>query len=80
MNDKRLLIGLLVLTTVGLLTGCGHDTAPIASDRICPAWPQVNVRRNDTLTEDTAREIEKANTGRESFGCPYERLVKVATK
>lgn len=65
---------------LGLLAGCSRDTAPIASERICPAWPQVNVRKKDVFTEDTAREIEKVNVGRESFGCPYEKPVKVATK
>lgn len=63
---------------LALLTGCGHDTAPTASDRICPAWPQIDTVKEDKLTEKTASKIEASNIGRESFGCPYEKPVKVA--
>lgn len=63
---------------LALLTGCAPNTAPIASERICPAWPQVNVRKADKLVEDTAKEIEKVNAGRESFGCPYQKPEKKA--
>ena len=62
------------------LAACStNDTVrTVEPSRICEAWPQINVRKADKLTDATASKIEASNIGRESFGCPYEKPVKVA--
>jgi hypothetical protein len=49
------------------------NTAPIVEPvEICDAWVQINKRKSDKLTEETATAIAKNNAGREALGCPYE--------
>ena len=79
LSCKRLkwLSAVLILPS---LSGCSiDDTARTVEPlRICEAWPQINVRKADKISEPTAAKIEASNVGRESFGCPYEKPVKVA--
>ena len=61
-----------------LLSGCDKGIAPIVEslpaypDKFCAAVPQISTRKADVLTDETARDIEKANKGREAVGCKYE--------
>ena len=73
MRPCKRLVWLSAALILPSLQGCSNNgTAPIALGRVCEAWEQINVRRNDKLTEATAGAIERNNVGRESIGCPYE--------
>lgn len=57
------------------LAGCStQNTVPVAADPIdiCDTWKQINVRRTDVLSAETARSVVENNVGREALGCPYE--------
>lgn len=65
------------------LAGCSiADTARIVpvSDpvEICEAWRQINIRRSDVLSTDTAKSVVENNVGREALGCPYEEPPKAS--
>ena len=66
------------------LPACSNDgiVRTVDVSRVCEAWPQINVRKADKITETTAGTIERANVGREAVGCAYETPTggKVATK
>lgn len=65
------------LISLALLTACASDTAVTVSvAKICPAVPQIDVTKDDKLTERTAAKIEKVNIGREELGCKYEPPAK----
>lgn len=51
----------------------------LIADRVCAAWPQIGISKDDKLTDGTASQIEKANVGREALGCAYDPVVKSAT-
>ena len=63
-----------------LLAGCSTPSiAPAVADPIdiCEAWRQINVRKGDVLSTDTARAVVENNVGREAMGCDYEPPPKV---
>ena len=67
-----------------LLAGCEKNIAPIVDltpalpEKFCKAVPQINTRKADVLTDETAQSIEQANKGREAVGCKYEAPPKSA--
>ena len=64
------------------LAGCSSVdiVRTVEAARVCEAWPQINVRKADTLTPATAGTIERANVGREAIGCVYEPQIKATEK
>jgi hypothetical protein len=57
------------------LTACSTpNIAPtaLAVEEMCEAWGQINKRKADQITAETATEIAENNLAREAFGCPYE--------
>lgn len=70
--------------STALLCACSKDTAsivdltPALPEKFCKAVPQINTRRADVLTDETAQSIEQANKGREAVGCKYEPPPKAA--
>ncbi len=62
-------------------SGCGgvHTNVAPAADPIdiCEAWKQINVRRTDVLSAETAKSVVENNVGREAMGCDYEPPPKV---
>lgn len=73
-RKRKRLSAVLILP---LLSACSSaDTVPIVpvSDPvdICEAWKQINKRKGDILSAETARTMVENNVGREALGCPYE--------
>lgn len=63
------------------LAGCSTPSiAPAVADPIdiCEAWKQINVRKADVLSAETAKVVVENNVGREALGCPYEEPPKRA--
>lgn len=57
-----------------LLSACGGDT--VLTAKVCDAWGQIAISKDDRLTDGTANQIEKNNVGREALGCKYEAPIK----
>ena len=61
-------------------------TVPVSDPvDICEAWRQINIKRGDVLSSETARAVVENNVGREAMGCDYEppprvRLAEKKTK
>lgn len=63
------------------LAGCGStQSVMVKATALCDGtaapWRQINIRRADVISDETAREIEAANLAREGVGCKYERPQK----
>lgn len=56
----------LPLAPLVLLSGCAKTIVATAS---CEIGNHVSVSKNDTLTEQTAQEIDANNKSREAGGC-----------
>lgn len=73
-------LGLLLLC-LGLLPGCAKTEAPVATvDRaaLCKDWQHQTISKRDTLTDQTATQIEANNKSRPAWGCAYGKQVAEA--
>lgn len=70
----------LLLASQVLLTGCAlipqsAQTVPelIAADKLCQSWRHLQLRPQDfqSMTDETAQEIEGNNKARVPWGCQY---------
>ena len=57
----------LLLASLVPLSGCASGTAAIVNN--CNIGNTVSVSKHDTLTEQTAQEIDANNKSREAAGC-----------
>lgn len=57
-----------------LLSACGGAT--VLTAKVCDAWPQIGISKDDKLTDGTANQIERSNVGREALGCEYQPPAK----
>lgn len=58
-----------MLASLVLLSGCSTGFAVIATDELCRDWRHQDVSKHDTLTQETAQQIEANNLSRPAWGC-----------
>lgn len=56
------------LSALVLLTGCATPFV-VTADSLCKDWRVQTVSKHDSLTQDTASNMEASNASRVTYGC-----------